>query len=260
MRHVHVADGALDDVLAAWRAELGDAAWIRSRDEAIADGWFGTTVTDVARGRIGDVVAAARGTGRWSARASNRWRPAWSATTARSPTPSSSSRSCWRAGDGVSPEETPAEVSQLATRVFDMARHGDVATLAAYVDAGVPVNLTNDSGDTLVMLAAYHGHAGAVAALVARGADVNRLNDRGQSPLAGAVFKGEDDVVRALLAGGADPAPDTRPRSTPRPCSGATTCSRSSNRSPTSPPRCGRRTSGARARRPSPRPRDVARG
>lgn len=96
-------------------------------------------------------------------------------------------------------------MSQLATRVFDMARHGDVATLAAYVDAGVPVNLTNDSGDTLVMLAAYHGHAGAVAALVARGADVNRLNDRGQSPLAGAVFKGEDDVVRALLAGGADP-------------------------------------------------------
>lgn len=61
VRHVHVADGALDDVLAAWRAELGDAAWIRSRDEAIADGWFGTTVTDVARGRIGDVVAAARG-------------------------------------------------------------------------------------------------------------------------------------------------------------------------------------------------------
>lgn len=98
----------------------------------------------------------------------------------------------------------PADVSELATRVFDMARTGDAA-LAAYVDAGVPVNLTNDSGDTLVMLAAYHGHASAVSALVERNADVNRLNDRGQSPLAGAVFKGEDDVVRALLAGGADP-------------------------------------------------------
>lgn len=103
--------------------------------------------------------------------------------------------------------ETPPDdgIRELATRVFDLARAGDAASLAAYVDAGVPVNLTNEKGDTLVMLAAYHGHAEAVDALVARGADVDRLNDRGQSPLAGAVFKGEDAVVRALVAGGADP-------------------------------------------------------
>ena len=102
-------------------------------------------------------------------------------------------------------DQPSPEVSELAGRVFTMARDGDAAALAAYVDAGVPVNLTNDSGDTLVMLAAYHGHADAVRVLVARGADVNRLNDRGQSPVAGAVFKGEDDVVRALVEGGADP-------------------------------------------------------
>jgi ankyrin repeat protein len=95
-------------------------------------------------------------------------------------------------------------VVELASRVFAMARRGDTPALAAYIDAGVPVNLTNEKGDTLLMLAAYHGHAATVAALIERGADVNRLNDRGQSPLAGAVFKGEDDVVRALLAGGAD--------------------------------------------------------
>ncbi|MFM1726475.1 ankyrin repeat domain-containing protein [Rhodococcus sp. PAM 2766] len=98
----------------------------------------------------------------------------------------------------------PADVQELAGRLFDMARSGDAATLAQYVDAGVPVNLTNGSGDTLVMLAAYHGHAAAVRALVERGADVNRPNDRGQTPLAGAVFKGEDDVVAALVAAGAD--------------------------------------------------------
>src|SRR5699024_9900387 len=45
-----------------------------------------------------------------------------------------------------------------------------------------PQNLTNDSGDTLLMLAAYHGHADTVRALLTRGADPNRLNDRGQSP------------------------------------------------------------------------------
>lgn len=107
--------------------------------------------------------------------------------------------------DAPADAEPPTEVAELAGRLYDMARTGDADALAAYVDAGVPVNLTNDSGDTLVMLAAYHGHASTVRALVERKADVNRLNDRGQSPVAGAVFKGEDDVVRALLEGGADP-------------------------------------------------------
>ncbi|GGZ58814.1 hypothetical protein GCM10010387_60780 [Streptomyces inusitatus] len=106
--------------------------------------------------------------------------------------------------------ETPdPEVIELATKVFDLARQGETEALAAYVDAGVPADLTNDRGDTLVMLAAYHGHAAAVEALLARGADPDRHNDRGQTPLAGAVFKGEDAVVRALLAGGADPEAGT---------------------------------------------------
>lgn len=97
------------------------------------------------------------------------------------------------------------EVLELAQRIFGLARNGDTDTVAAYVDAGVPANLTNDKGDSLIMLAAYHGHADAVRALLGRGADPDKLNDRGQSPIAGAVFKGEDEVVRALLAGGADP-------------------------------------------------------
>jgi uncharacterized protein len=106
------------------------------------------------------------------------------------------------------PAPDPADetaVQDSATKIFDLARAGDAGALAAYVEAGVPANLTNDRGDTLVMLAAYHGHAAAVRALLERGADPGRPNDRGQTPLAGAVFKGEPDVVRALLDGGADP-------------------------------------------------------
>ncbi|WP_351224355.1 ankyrin repeat domain-containing protein [Streptomyces sp. NPDC002133] len=106
--------------------------------------------------------------------------------------------------------ETPdPEVIELASRIFDLARQGDADALAAYVDAGVPANLTNDKGDSLVMLAAYHGHAPAVRALLDRGADAERANDRGQTPLAGAVFKGEDAVIRVLLDGGADPEAGT---------------------------------------------------
>ncbi|MGQ4489613.1 ankyrin repeat domain-containing protein [Streptomyces sp. 372A] len=106
-------------------------------------------------------------------------------------------------------EAPDPEVVELASKVFDLARAGDADALAAYVDAGVPANLTNDRGDSLLMLAAYHGHAAAVTALATRGADPGRANDRGQTPLAGAVFKGEEAVIRALLDAGADPAAGT---------------------------------------------------
>jgi hypothetical protein len=103
-------------------------------------------------------------------------------------------------------DQPDGDVVELATRLFALARSGDTKALIEYVKAGVPANLANDSGDTLLMLAAYHGHADTVGALLAAGADPDRANDRGQTPLAGAVFKAEPDVVRALLAGGANPA------------------------------------------------------
>ncbi|MEU4170489.1 ankyrin repeat domain-containing protein [Streptomyces sp. NPDC026665] len=106
-------------------------------------------------------------------------------------------------------EAPDPEVVELATKIFDLARRGETETLVAYVDAGVPADLTNDRGDSLVMLAAYHGHADAVRALLERGAEADRVNDRGQTPLAGAVFKGEEAVIRVLLTAGADPAAGT---------------------------------------------------
>ncbi len=106
-------------------------------------------------------------------------------------------------------EAPDPEVVELATRIFDLARQGRTEELVAYLDAGVPADLTNDRGDCLVMLAAYHGHAAAVRALLARGAEADRVNDRGQTPLAGAAFKGETEVTRALLEAGADPAAGT---------------------------------------------------
>lgn len=106
-------------------------------------------------------------------------------------------------------EAPDPEVVELATKIFDLARRGETEALVAYVDAGVPANLTNDRGDSLVMLAAYHGHAEAVRALLERGAEVDHVNDRGQTPLAGAVFKGEPTVVRVLLEGGADASAGT---------------------------------------------------
>ena len=105
----------------------------------------------------------------------------------------------------MSGEPIDPGVVELAGRVFDLARGGVTEELAAYVDAGVPVNLTNDKGDTLLILAAYHGHPETVGALLDRGADHSRANDRGQTALAAAVFRQSVDTVSRLLAAGADP-------------------------------------------------------
>ncbi|PWY99850.1 hypothetical protein BCV70DRAFT_162196 [Testicularia cyperi] len=124
-------------------------------------------------------------------------------------------------------QETATSVSQLpnaaidlANRMFNMARSGD-ATLLEYLGAGLPPNLTNNRGDTLLMLAAYHGHATLVRKMLegpsssepaaehgrswAGHPDPNQLNGRGQSIVAGAVFKGYADVVKVLIEHGADP-------------------------------------------------------
>lgn len=59
-RHVYTEPGAAGDVLAAWREILGERASVLSRDEAIAEGWFGEVRPEIAP-RIGDVVAAPGG-------------------------------------------------------------------------------------------------------------------------------------------------------------------------------------------------------
>ncbi|MEO5875944.1 MAG: nucleotide pyrophosphatase/phosphodiesterase family protein [Streptosporangiaceae bacterium] len=58
-RYLYAEPGAAHDVLAAWRAELGDRAWVLSREEAVAEGCFGPVAPQLMD-RIGDVVAIPR--------------------------------------------------------------------------------------------------------------------------------------------------------------------------------------------------------
>jgi predicted AlkP superfamily pyrophosphatase or phosphodiesterase len=51
---------AADELAERWRAVEGDRAWIATRSEAIDAGWFGPSVDDAVRPRIGDVLVAAR--------------------------------------------------------------------------------------------------------------------------------------------------------------------------------------------------------
>ncbi len=95
---------------------------------------------------------------------------------------------------------------EFVQTLFDDAREGRTESLSTAVDAGVPVNLTNSAGDTLLILAAYHVHPDTVAALLTRGADTSRVNDMGQTALGAAVFRQSAAIVTALLDAGADPA------------------------------------------------------
>ena len=59
VRYLHTLPGARDDVVAAWRAILGPAAWVGTREEAIERGWYGPVPPSHAA-RVGDVVVACR--------------------------------------------------------------------------------------------------------------------------------------------------------------------------------------------------------
>ena len=59
-RYVYTEPDTIPDVLATWRALIGDRAWILTHDEAIAAGWFGPVVENQIRDRIGDIIVAAR--------------------------------------------------------------------------------------------------------------------------------------------------------------------------------------------------------
>jgi hypothetical protein len=61
-RWLHARSGRAAALLEAAEGTLGSSAWVRSREQAIAEGWYGPKVTDAAAGRLGDVLLAAKGT------------------------------------------------------------------------------------------------------------------------------------------------------------------------------------------------------
>ncbi len=98
-------------------------------------------------------------------------------------------------------EQRYAELQRMA---LDFARMGETAELEKMLQAGIPVNLADEKGNTLLMLACYNGEAGTARVLLQHGADPDRRNDRGQTPLGGVAFKGYTEIVRLLVDAGAD--------------------------------------------------------
>lgn len=107
--------------------------------------------------------------------------------------------------DSSAPDSLNDEEIAFLHSIFDLAREGSTEKLMLLLDQGIPADLTDPKGDTLMILAAYNGHNDIVAALLERGADINRLNDKGQGALTCAVFRKNEPLVRLLLSKGADP-------------------------------------------------------
>jgi predicted AlkP superfamily pyrophosphatase or phosphodiesterase len=59
-RWLHVRPGATADVAAVAEAAHGDAAWIRTREQIIDEGWFGGPLSVEFAHRLGDVALVAR--------------------------------------------------------------------------------------------------------------------------------------------------------------------------------------------------------
>lgn len=59
--HLYLSDPRdATEVASRWRDAEGDRAWVATREEAIAAGWFGGAVAEEVAPRIGDVLVAAR--------------------------------------------------------------------------------------------------------------------------------------------------------------------------------------------------------
>ena len=59
-RTLHARSGASADLLHACEEQYGDRAWVFSRDRLFDEGWLGNGASFEVRGRIGDVILAAR--------------------------------------------------------------------------------------------------------------------------------------------------------------------------------------------------------
>lgn len=59
-RWLHARVGAADDVAAAARELYGPLAWVRTRQEAVDEGWFGGPLRPETAARLGDVALVAR--------------------------------------------------------------------------------------------------------------------------------------------------------------------------------------------------------
>ena len=88
------------------------------------------------------------------------------------------------------------ETYELVQELFQLVRQGDTERLEGLLKMGLPANLRDGKGNSLLMLASYNGNYETARLLLEHGGDPELGNDHGQLPLAGAAFKGDNEMAR----------------------------------------------------------------
>ena len=99
----------------------------------------------------------------------------------------------------------PRQTHRLTRAALVHARTGDAAALSAALDDGVPVEASNQRGETLLHVACGHRRVDAVRVLLACGADPESRSAHGFTPLTTCVIDADRVLVELLLDWGADP-------------------------------------------------------
>ena len=95
-------------------------------------------------------------------------------------------------------EEIPMDDGDKGGDIFDAARSGDVATVKGFLDLGVPVDLTDDDGCTVLHCAAGEGHTEVVKLLIKEGCNIDPMDPNSSTPLDYAVAFGHTEVEAVL--------------------------------------------------------------
>ncbi len=118
------------------------------------------------------------------------------------------------------PEE-PSTSPEKPSTIQEAAQAGDIASVSAFLKAGVPIDSTEDySGSTALHEAALYGQTEMVRFLLSKGAnpqakEISRFDTTGKTPLFSAAMHAHPEVVQILIDHGADARAKTSEDRTP---------------------------------------------
>ncbi len=89
--------------------------------------------------------------------------------------------------------------------IFQTSEKGHLDIVNLFINKGVDINKTSNSGYTALHSAAFYNRIEVVKFLVSNKANVNLRENGGQTPISIAANKGFEEIVEILLKNGADP-------------------------------------------------------
>lgn len=83
--------------------------------------------------------------------------------------------------------------------IFSYARHGRCEDIERLLDRGIPLNVRDEYGNTLLIIACQNGNKKVAKLVLRRGADINARNHKGNTPLHYCFHYGYGDTLGQYL-------------------------------------------------------------